>query len=253
MEEPQLNGRIASVINKLTDSAGWQAREELWGALRGPKTKPDVLITRAGGPPIVLETEYPPAATVADDCMKSIGRELDPAVTNAAGKVSAVIAIRATEELHQCATGDDAQRLLEDGHEIEYAVYQGTAQEQTRFPQSGFIKGNVRDLVDFIRPAAEPQDTIDRATEVFEYGVADVAILIQGCARHTGIGEAIGTELRQQWPAYPEKEPVKPDEIKQEKDDQNAREQTAKMDRRYADKRLGLSAEPGRILRRGRS
>ena len=47
LEEPQLNGRIASVINKLTNSAGWRAREELRGALRGPKTKPDVLITRA--------------------------------------------------------------------------------------------------------------------------------------------------------------------------------------------------------------
>ena len=44
LEEPQLNGRIASVINRLTNSAGWQAREELRGALRGPKTKPDVLI-----------------------------------------------------------------------------------------------------------------------------------------------------------------------------------------------------------------
>ena len=46
LEEPQLNGRIASVINKLTNSAGWQAREELRGALRGPKTKPDVLYPR---------------------------------------------------------------------------------------------------------------------------------------------------------------------------------------------------------------
>ena len=229
LEEPQLNGRIASVISKLTNSAGWQAREELRGAFRGPKTKPDVLITRADGPPIVLETEYPPAATVADDCMKSIGRELDPAVADAAGKVSAVIAIRATEQLHQCATGDDAQRMLENRHEIEYAVYQGTSQEQTRFPQSGFIKGNIRDLVDFIRPAAEPQDTIDQATEVFEYGVADAAILIQGCARHTGIGEAIGTELRQQWPAYPAQPPTTKAELAQEKADQNAREQTAKM------------------------
>ena len=38
LEEPQLNGLIASVINKTTNSAGWQAREELSGALRGPKT-----------------------------------------------------------------------------------------------------------------------------------------------------------------------------------------------------------------------
>ena len=30
-EEPQLNGRIASIINKLTNSADWKAREELGG------------------------------------------------------------------------------------------------------------------------------------------------------------------------------------------------------------------------------
>ena len=229
LEEPQLNGRIASVINKLTNSAGWQAREELRGALRGPKTKPDVLITREDGPPIVLETEYPPAATVTDDCMKSIGRELEPAVAGAAGTVSSVIAIRATEELHECATGDDAQWMLESGHEIEYAVYQGDEREQIRFPQSGYIKGDIRDLVDFIRPAAEPQDAINRATEIFENGIADAAILIQGNARHTGIGEAIGTELRQQWPAYPDQPPTTKAELEQEKADQNAREQTAKM------------------------
>ena len=161
--------------------------------------------------------------------MKSIGRELDPAVAGATGRVSAVIAIRATDDLHQCATGDDAQRMLEDGHEIEYAVYQGNEREQTRFPQSGYIQGNVRDLVDFIRPAAEPKETIERATKTFENGVADAAILIQGCARHTGIGEAIGTELRQQWPAYPAQPPDTRAELEQEKADQNAREQTAKM------------------------
>ena len=229
LEEPQLNGRIASLINKITNSAGWQAREELRRALRGPKTKPDVLITRADGPPIVLETEWPPASTVADDCMKSIGRDLNPAVTGATGKVSTVIAIRATEELHECATGDDAQRMLEDGHEIEYAVYQGNKREHTRFPQSGYIQGNIRDLVDFIRPAAEPRETIERATETFENGVSDAAILIQECARNTNIGEAIGTELRQQWPAYPARIPNTKAGLKQEKADQNAREQTAKM------------------------
>ena len=180
-EEPQLNGRIASVINKLTNSAGWQAREELRGALRGPKTKPDILITRADGPPIVIETEYPPAATLEGDCMKSIGRELDPAVANASGTVTSVIGIRATKELEDSPTGDDAQKMLEAGHEIEYAVYQGNDKQHTRFPQSGFIKGNMRDLVDFIRPASEPQDTINAAIQIFETGVEDVASIIRGC------------------------------------------------------------------------
>ncbi|MCE2465862.1 MAG: hypothetical protein J4G01_07295 [Dehalococcoidia bacterium] len=229
LEEPQLNGRIASVINKLTNSAGWRAREELKGALRGPDTKPDVLITRAYGPPVVIETEYPPATTLADDCMKSIGRELDPAVANASGRVSTVIAIRATDELHQCATGDDAQQMLEDGHEIEYAAYQGTDKRHARFPQGGFIKGNVRDLVDFIRPAAEPQDTINFATQAFEQGVEDAAMLILGCASYTNIGEAIGSTLRQQWPSHPNETPSKQIDLQQEKADQDAREQTAKM------------------------
>ena len=161
--------------------------------------------------------------------MKSIGRELDPVVADAVGQVSTVIAIRAADELHQCATGDDAQRLLENGFEIEYAVYQGDEKEQTRFPQSGFINGNILDLVDFIRPAAEPQDIINAATQAFEPGVEDAATLILACAGGTKIGEAIGTELRQQWPAYPTNNPATTAELKQEKADQNAREQTAKM------------------------
>ena len=229
LEEPQLNGRIASVINQLTNSAGWQAREELRGALRGPKTKPDVLITRGDDPPIVLETEYPPAATLEGDCMKSIGRELNPAVAAASGLVSTVIALRATDTLHQCETGDDAQRMLEDGHEIDYAVYQGMGGLHTRFPQSGFIRGNMRDLVDFIRPAAFPQEKINLATQIFEKGVEDVAMLIVNRARRTKVGEKIADALRQQWPAYTESTPTKSDEVKQEQADKNAREQTAKM------------------------
>ncbi len=229
LEEPQLNGRIASVINKLTKSAGWQAMEELRGAFRGRTTKPDVLITRTDGPPVVLEVEYPPAATVADDCMKSIGRELNPSVANATGKVATVIAIRATDELHQCSTGADAERMLQNGHQIEYAVYQGTAGQHTRFPENGFISGDIRDLVDFIRPAAQPQDAIDAATTAFERGVEDAAKLILACAEGSNVGENIGTTLRQPWPVYPTKALTTPAELKQERADQNAREQTAKM------------------------
>ena len=231
LEEPQLNGRIAAVIRSVTRTSGWQVREELRGALRGPKTKPDVLITRTNGPPVVLETEYPPASTLAGDCLKSLGRELNPSVANAAGEVSSVIGIRATDELHQCDNGDEAQQMLEDGHEIEYAVYQGTAENHVRFPDTGFIRGSIRDLIDFVRPAAESQATIDAATEAFGQGVEDAAAVLLTAASEAGsaLGERIGTELRQPWPAYPPKPPRTPSEIGQERADQTAREQTAKM------------------------
>ena len=237
LEEEQLNGRIASVINALTKSAGWLAREETWEVLRGPRTKPDVLITRGvNGPPIVLEIEYAPASDVGADCMKSIGRELNTNVTKDVGVVNTVIAIRATAELKQCATGDDAQKMLENGHEIGYAVYQGTEAQHTRFPKSGFINGNIRDLIDFIRPASEPQDIINAATQAFEQGVEDAATRILNYAKLYGFGDTIAATLRQPWPAWtaqPPAAPQTPDAAKkaliQEQADQNAREQTAKM------------------------
>ena len=231
LEEPQLNGRIASVINKLAVTAGWTAREELRGALRGPKTKPDVLITRVGGPPVVVETEYSPSNTLYDDCTKSLGRDLNPTVAGSSGTVGAVIGIRAPEELHRCDTGDQAQRMLEDGQEIEYAVYHGTIDAHTRFPSNGFIKGSVRDLIDFIRPASEPQSTIDVATIAFERGVQDSAFILLDTAKlpQHNFGLRIGQELRQPWPDYPATALVTTQEIKQERADQEAREQTAKM------------------------
>ena len=228
-EEPQLNGRIASIINKLTNSAGWFAQEELGAALRGPKTKPDILITRPDGPPITVETEYPPANTLEGDCMKSIGRELDPERAKAAGTVSTVIAIKATDELKGAPTGDSAHQMLEDGHVLEFAAYQGKLEEYTRFPRSGYIKGNMKDLVDFIRPASEPQEAIELATKAFREGVQNAAAWILDAAKGTNIGDLIAEKLRQPWPAYPATPPRIKREIDQENTDQNARAQTARM------------------------
>ena len=229
-EEPQFNGRLATIIRSITTSSGWKTTEELRGALRGPDTKPDILITRGDGPPIVIEVEYHPASTLESDCMKSIGRQLDPAVANAYGTVSSVIAIKADQTLHDCETGDQAELLLENGHTIEFAVYQGPSKEEAkRFPQNGFILGNVRDLVDFIRPAAQPTEVIEAASQAFEQGVSDAASLILDRTRHTNAGQQIGEKLRQPWPNYSETPPTDGNGMKQEKANQTAREQTAKM------------------------
>lgn len=230
LEEPQLNGRIASVINRLTASSGWMAREELRGSLRGSMDKPDILITRKDGPPVAIEVEYRPFTGLHGDCMKRVGRRLNASVANATGQVNTVIAVRADEVLHGCLTGAEAEEMIEGGHAIEYAAYQGTSVESTkRFPSAGFITGNLRDLVDFIQPAAQPQDLIAAATNAFEEGVEDAAALLLACARDTDIGDSIGTKLRQPWPAYPVDTLVRKVDIEQERADQTAREQTAKM------------------------
>ena len=131
-EEPEFNGRLASLIRNMTESSGWNTREELWNALRGPKGKPDILITREDGPPIVIEVEYPPFTGLIEDCMRVIGRNLDPQVTyetgtravstHGTGTVENVIAVRADNNLKNAPNGDQALQMLSAGHPIEYAA-----------------------------------------------------------------------------------------------------------------------------------
>ena len=227
LEEPQLNGRIASVIRPMTKGLGWTVQEELRGALRGPKHKPDILITRGAAPPIILENEYLPANTLVADCARVMGRELDPAVAGSMGRVSTVIAVRSSDALHNCADGDQAQAMLEAGATLEYAVYQGSM--GSRFPKSGFITGSVREMVDFIKPAAEPRDIIAKAAKALSTGTKDAAYGILECARGTNVGELVGKALRQPWPAIAAQPAMTPQENKQQAADDTARRQTAQM------------------------
>ena len=227
LEEPQLNGRIASVIRPMTNGLGWTVQEELRGALHGPKHKPDILITRDAGPPIILENEYLPANTLVADCTRVMGRELDPEVAGSTGIVGTVIAVRSSDDLNNCADGDQAQALLERGATLEYAVYQGNM--TTRFPASGFITGSVREMVDFIKPAAEPRDIIAKAAKALARGANHAAQRILDCARGTNVGELVGEILRQPWPAVAERPAMTTQENRQQAADNTARRQTAKM------------------------
>ena len=227
LEEPQLNGRIASVIRPMTKGLGWTVREELWYALRGPKHKPDILITRDGAPPIILENEYLPANTLVADCTRVMGRELEPEVAGGTGIVGTVIAVRSSKDLQDCADGDQAQALLERGAALEYAVYQGNM--TTRFPAAGFITGSVREMVNFIKPAAEPRDIIAKAAKALARGANDAAQRILDCAPGTDVGALVGEILRQPWPAVAERPAMTTQENRQQAADNTARRQTAKM------------------------
>lgn len=185
--EDQLNGRIASAINRIAGASGWKAREELKGALR-PRTEnrgggagvskqqPDVLILRAGEPPIILENEYTPAHNLECESLERLGRELNPKVVKSEGFVSSVVAIQSPDDLKSCANGDEADRMLAQGIELEYAVYHGSSPSAfSRFPSRGFVSGDIKELVAFIRPASLPNDIIEDAADELEAGASDVA------------------------------------------------------------------------------
>ena len=221
IREDKLNGRITTIIRECTVGTGWNVDEENTGSFATSNRIPDILITRRQPEPlIVLENEYS-AARVAGDCLNKLGQTL--ATEHGGQTVSTVIGIISPAELHNAANGDEAESLLRSGVPLQYAVYTGAPVDYRRFPARGFITGNVRNLVEFIRPAAEPADLIRQASETLADGaaIAAYAILNSPSDRETGV--RIAEKLRQPWPTGDSGDP------KQAAADREARRQTATM------------------------
>ena len=114
--------------------------------------------------------------------------------------------------------------MLRAGAQLQYVAYFGEPNNFNRFPSSGFITGDARNLVEFVRPAAEPADLIQQAADTLANGAAVAAhAIVEAAALNTTVGVNIAEKLRQPWPVG------KTDDPKQAKADQEARLQTANM------------------------
>ena len=199
IREDQLNGRIATLIDRM--SGRWRALGENKGAFRDNAKQPDILIVfeDEGGRPIVLENEYLPAHTVESEAIDRLGEELDPDVVDASGRVSAAIALRSPDFLRDLPGADAADQALAEGATLEYALFTGTDRARpARFPKTGFIRGNLRDLAAFIAQAATPEDAIERAADILERGVQDSAAILRIAAESApAFQAAIEKHLRQ--------------------------------------------------------
>ena len=197
--EDQLNGRIATLLGRLNNR--WRVSGENAGAFQGSNRKPDVLVTQFGAQPVVVENEYLPAGTLEQDAVGRLGETLNSQVANATGAINAVVALRSPLALRDCSGLDDVDKLLDGNIALEYALYSGpSSQEFSRFPQSGFITGQLRDLAAFVGYAATPQDAAERAAQILEDGVSDAAAILREAAQLSDdTRQAIVEQLKQDY------------------------------------------------------
>ena len=220
--EDQLNGRIATIIRECIQGIYWTVAEENDGTLATSKRRPDILITRPyPEPPVIIENSYD-TADVEIDCLNKLGEALKPALGGQI--INTVIGVYSPKELQDAANGDRAEEMLRNGSILEYAAYVGSRDDYTRFPKSGFVTGNVRNLVEFVKPAAEPADLIRQAADTLADGAAVAArAIVDAAALNAVIGVNIAEKLRQPWPTG------KSEDLRQDKADREARLQTANM------------------------
>ena len=179
--EPQLNGRIATLLDRMTPR--WTALGENKGAFLGSQRQPDILVVQPRAQPVVIENEYAPASTVEREALQRLGERLDPDVVSASGPVEAAVALRSPMDLRDCPGADDVDAMLTRGVTLEYALFAGpSAADASRFPKSGFVSGNIRDLASFTMNAATPEDAVRRAVAILEEGVQDAAVILRQAA-----------------------------------------------------------------------
>ncbi len=198
--ESQLNGRIATLLDRMNPR--WTALGENKGAFRGSQKQPDIVIAyQWGGQPVVIENEYVPARNVEAESLARLGEWLSTSVVGASGAINTVIALKSPLELRSAVGADDVDALLHGGVTLEYALFTGTdAESYARFPQRGFIAGNLRDLAAFVEYAAISESSVEKAVTILEAGVQDAAaVLYQAAEISDDTKQAITTRLKQDY------------------------------------------------------
>ena len=197
--ETQLNGRIATLLDRMNPR--WTALGENKGAFQGNQKQPDMLIVQQGGQPVVIENEYVPARNVEAESLERLGETLNSDVVGSSGEINAVIALKSPLELRNAVGADDVDTLLHGGIALEYALFTGTgAESYARFPQRGFISGNLRDLAAFVGYAAIPVNAVEQAVNILEVGVQDAASILRQSAEYSdATKQAITARLKQEY------------------------------------------------------
>ena len=157
-----------------------------------PALRPDIFVQPPNAQPVVVETEYVPALTVEEDAQSRLGL----VTRNTADPIEQAIAVRIPEELRH-GQADMPDRI--GAAEFDYCVLSGDPSCPDRWPTTGWLTGNIDDIVRCIEHAMVSQRLVDESISVLEDGVRVATKAIQDAVEtgFTDIGENLGRALNQ--------------------------------------------------------
>ena len=132
-----------------------------------PGRHADVLVTTPGRSPVVVEAEYDPAPEAEQDAADRLGL----AVAGESRTIESAIALRYPVSVRDSYDVDQAVANAR----LSYCVLY---EDETRFPESGWLKGSVTDLVDLVRLVSVPQKEVDLAADTLQDGIEKAAVIL---------------------------------------------------------------------------
>ena len=167
--EPNANNALDNILQGLLSrsSVYFESTQTIAGH---PGLRPDILITIPGAAPVVVESEYMPAATVEDEAKERLGLEV---VFNGRA-IEAAVALRFPTDVRDSY---DLHAALTSAR-LSYCVFTEGADGAARFPESGWLEGSVEDLADMVRLVSVPQRAVDAATTTLQEGIDRAASML---------------------------------------------------------------------------
>ena len=185
--EPSANNAAGGLLQAMLPRSS--VRSENTQAISGhPGLRPDILITAPGRAPVVVEAEYMPAHTVEGEAKDRLG--LDVAANGRV--IEAAIALRYPGDIREA---HDLHGALSSAR-LSYCVFTEGAEDVHRFPESGWLDGDLEDLADMVRLVSVPQRAVDRASTALQEGIDGAARLLDGLNEtRSGVTTAIARLL----------------------------------------------------------
>ena len=154
--------------------------------------RPDIVVRAQNAQPVVVETEFAPAATVEQDAAGRLG------LTPTAGqRIEQVLAVRLPAELRR-GQADLAARIAES--QFGYCILSGEPKAPNRWPTHGWFTGGLNDIARCMEHALASTRLLEEGMTILEHGVRGATAAVEDYARDGGIYLPIrlGKTLNQQ-------------------------------------------------------
>ena len=161
---------IADILRERRNTWSVEPQETLLRESR----RPDITVTETDREPVIIEVKvdhlHSPNLEGEEQAKGRLGERLASFEI-----VKTAMALRVPYRFRQFSSAEIPD-ALQDADDLHYALFSADAPQ--RFPNSGWIVGNISDVVTALRIGAIPISKIAQAAEDLEHGVNEAAILL---------------------------------------------------------------------------
>ncbi|MGR3915209.1 MAG: hypothetical protein OD918_11990 [Gammaproteobacteria bacterium] len=192
--ENEFNTKLAEILRSKNPQwrKGSLALGEAGGAFQGGG-RPDILIAPPHAMPIVVETKFLPAVSVEQSARDRLGRTIS--ATNR--KIEHALALRAPQSIKNAV----ATRLEAEicAAKFEYCLFSlgENMQSVIRWPNKGWLRGGVDELVALIENAGISEQLVAKSLDALEMAVSGTAAAMMASTAGNDAQEKIAALLHQ--------------------------------------------------------